>query len=386
MSFINSSSHRSSLNTVLCYQIFILLLTGVLFLTSCKEKPYSRNPAKKQLETPQLTLKQANKLAALPFTCLDQEYPNKMGHVTASPFDQLRPGVRHPAFYGCFDWHSAVHGTWSAVTLIKQFPVLKQRDTLLAKLKANLTPANIAVEIAYLNTEHNTTFERTYGWAWIFKLQQELDTWDTTTGREFAQTLQPLTDLIVKRYIAYLPKLQYAIRVGEHSNTAFAMVFAWDYAVYANNKSLKKAIDKKARTFYLKDADCPLTWEPSGYDFLSPCLEEVDIMRRILAPAIFHTWAASFLPGIEQGKLDLEIGVVSDRADGKLVHIDGLNLSRAWVLYGLAAQYPEKYSALTELADAHVIHTLPNLVADDYAGGHWLGSFAIYALQQAKVQ
>jgi hypothetical protein len=362
---------------------YILLITCALFVASCKEKPYSRNPAKVKLETPQLNLEQANKLASLPFKCIDQEYPNKMGHVTADPYDQKRPLEQHPAFYGCFDWHSAVHGTWSAVTLIKQFPKLEQRDSLIAKLQNNLRYENIQIEIAYLHTEQNQTFERTYGWAWLLKLQQELDTWKTPIGTELALNLQPLTDLVIERYIEYLPKLNYAIRVGEHSNTAFGMVFAWDYAVNAKNNKLKNAIAFKAKAFYQNDEDCPLTWEPSGYDFLSPCLEELDIMRRVLAPKDFHKWATAFLPGLKQGIINLEIGLVSDRTDGKLVHIDGLNLSRAWVLYGLVAQYPEEYGTLTELADAHLTNTMPNLVADDYEGGHWLGSFAIYALQNA---
>lgn len=364
----------------------------ILFITACKDAANSvpsvnENRAEiatieDKIPTPQLNLQQANNLAALPLHCLETEYPNKMGHVTASPDDQKRPVEQHPVFYGCFDWHSAVHGYWSAVTLIKQFPELEAREELLSKIKSNLTAKNVKVEIAYLNTEHNKTFERTYGWAWLLKLQQELDTWQSEDGRELAQILQPLSDLIVERYTAYLPKLNYAIRVGEHSNTAFGMVFAWDYASHANKIDLKNSIELKAKEFYLNDANCPISWEPSGYDFLSPCLEEVDIMRRILPAADFHNWVPNFLPGIGEGVLDLEIGRVSDRSDGKLVHIDGLNLSRAWVIYGLAAQYPQ-YSNLTEIADAHLTNTLPNLVADDYAGGHWLGSFAIYALQNA---
>ncbi|BAO55971.1 DUF2891 domain-containing protein [Nonlabens marinus] len=334
------------------------------------------------IPTPQLTLEQANNLALLPLYCVDQEYPNKMGHVTASPKDQKRPTAQHPVFYGCFDWHSAVHGHWSAVTLLKQFPNLDKASELLGKLTSNITAANVAVEIEYLESDHNTTFERTYGWAWLLKLQQELDTWDTTYGRRMAADLKPLSDLIVERYIEYLPKLQYAIRVGEHSNTAFAMTLAWDYAVHKNEVALKSAIGAKAMEFYRNDEDCPISWEPSGYDFLSPCLEEVDIMRRVMPAEDFHMWLARFLPEMEQGILDIEIGKVSDRTDGKLVHIDGLNLSRAWVLYGLAAQY-KRYEPLVEIADAHLSHTLPNLVADDYEGGHWLGSFAIYALQQA---
>lgn len=372
------------------YGYYALLLLVVI---SCKEigvsdQSMDENNApnemvQDEIPTPQLNLEQANRLAELPLHCVETEYPNKMGHITASPEDQKRPTVQHPVFYGCFDWHSAVHGYWSAITLIKNFPELDQREDLLKKIQRNLTEENIQVEIAYLNTKDNSSFERTYGWAWLLKLQQELDSWDSAEGKKLSQILQPLSDVITKRYVEYLPKLNYAIRVGEHSNTAFGMAFAYDYAVHAQNEALKTSIESKAKEFYIKDTGCPISWEPSGYDFLSPCLEEVDIMRRILPAALFHSWVKDFLPEIEKGVLDIEIGKVSDRTDGKLVHIDGLNLSRAWVLYGLAAQYPE-YSNLTEIADAHITNTLPNLVADDYAGGHWLGTFAIYALQNAE--
>lgn len=350
---------------------------------SIEENTPQNEVIKDKIPTPQLNLQQANNLAQLPLHCIETEYPNKIGHVTAGPEDQKRPRVQHPVFYGCFDWHSAVHGYWSAVTLIKNFPELEKREELLQKIQRNLTSENIKVEIAYLNTKDNKTFERTYGWAWLLKLQQELDSWESEYGKELSQILQPLSDMVADRYVEYLPKLNYAIRVGEHSNTAFGMAFAYDYAVHAQNQALKLVIEERAIEFYLRDADCPISWEPSGYDFLSPCLEEVDIMRRILPAADFHNWIKEFLPHIENGKLEMEIGKVSDRSDGKLVHIDGLNLSRSWVLYGLAAQYPE-YNNLTEIADAHITNTLPNLVADDYAGGHWLGSFAIYALQNAE--
>ncbi|PRP66203.1 DUF2891 domain-containing protein [Nonlabens agnitus] len=366
-----------------------LLLVFILILASCQKKenevPTQEADSSTNLDsipTPQLTLEQANNLALLPLHCVDQEYPNKMGHVTAAPEDQKRPTVQHPVFYGCFDWHSAVHGHWSAVALLKQFPELDNASELLQKLTSNITAANVAVEIDYLNSENNQTFERTYGWAWLLKLQQELDTWNTAEGKQMAAALQPLTDLVSQRYVEYLPKLNYAIRVGEHSITAFGIAFAWDYAVHAKNEALKQAIESKAMEFYSNDQNCPISWEPSGYDFLSPCLEEVDIMRRVLPASDFHEWLAQFLPGIENGKLDLELGEVSDRTDGKLVHIDGLNLSRAWVLYGLANQY-DQYDNLIEIADEHITYTLPNLVADDYEGGHWLGSFAIYALQEA---
>ncbi len=359
----------------------------ILLVSSCNQKEMAQQTnsdisSQDVFPTPQLNLEQANNLSLLPLHCIDKEYPNKMGHVTASPEDQKRPQETHPVFYGCFDWHSAVHGYWSSVTLIKQFPELSTKAELLEKIQYNLTTENIQTEIDYLNTTHNKTFERTYGWAWLLKLQQELDTWDDPVGKELALILQPLSNIIVERYQEYLPKLNYAIRVGEHSNTAFGMVFIWDYAVHSKNLQLQEIISEKALQFYKNDSDCPLSWEPSGYDFLSPCLEEIDIMRRILSADDFHEWLARFLPGIENGDLQLAVGEVSDRTDGKLVHIDGLNLSRAWVLYGLSKQYP-RYESLIDIADEHMQFTLPNLVADDYEGGHWLGSFAIYALQQA---
>ncbi|MEP3967495.1 MAG: DUF2891 domain-containing protein, partial [Nonlabens sp.] len=279
------------------YLIYALVAITVIscknFETSATDDKIAETPNVEiadKIPTPQLTLKQANNLAQLPLHCIETEYPNKMGHVTASPTDQKRPTVQHPVFYGCFDWHSAVHGYWSAVTLLKNFPELEQREELLLKIHNNLTIENIAVEVAYFNTANNTSFERTYGWAWLLKLQQELDSWDSVEGEKFSEILQPLTDVIVTRYMEYLPKLNYAIRVGEHSNTAFGMAFAHDYAVHSQNSAFKNNIESRARDFYLKDTDCPISWEPSGYDFLSPCLEEVDIMRRILPEMAFHKW------------------------------------------------------------------------------------------------
>lgn len=336
-----------------------------------------------KIPTPKLNLEQANRLADLPLHCVDVEYPNKLGQVLGGDEDLGSPKELHPAFYGCFDWHSAVHGHWSIVSLLKQFPNLDKADSLKQKLANNITPTNIEKELAYFDGKYNKNYERTYGWAWLLKLQQELDSWDDPLAKEMAKTLQPLTELISKRYVDYLPKLNYAIRVGEHTNTAFGMSFAWDYAVAAKDTALRTEIKYKALNFYTDDQDCPLSWEPSGYDFLSPCLEELDIMRKVLPEEAFHKWVKKFIPGIEDGVIDLEIGKVSDRKDGKLVHIDGLNLSRAWVIYGLINQYPQ-YENLREYADAHLSATLPNLVGDSYEGGHWLGSFAIYALNEAN--
>ncbi len=215
------------------------------------------------------------------------------------------------------------------------------------------------------------------------KLAQELHDWEDPLARELEDVLQPLTDLMVELYLEFLPKLVYPIRVGEHTNTAFGLTFAWDYAHSVEHTELKSLIASRAMDFYMNDMDCPLTWEPSGYDFLSPCLEEIDLMRRVLSQDEFKSWMELFAPWLISKDFQLAAGEVGDRTDGKLVHLDGLNFSRAWVLLGLARHY-NAYSHLIPIANAHINHSLPNLVGDGYEGGHWLGTFAIYALIDTK--
>lgn len=326
-----------------------------------------------------LTLEQANHLVDLPLACLITEYPNKLGQTLGEKEDIKEPHELHPAFFGCFDWHSAVHGYWSLVKLLKKFPQLEKADLIKSTLQKNFSKYNILQEVLYFQGKYNLTYERTYGWAWLLKLAEELRTWDEPLAREVEQNIQPLTDLIVQRYIDFLPKLVYPVRIGEHANTAFGLSFAWDYANTLQHDSLKFAIESRAKDFYLNDVNCPLTWEPSGYDFLSPCFEEIDLMRRVLNENDFDAWINKFAPQLKAIDFDINVGEVSDRTDGKLVHLDGLNFSRAWVLYGLANQYPS-YKHLINIANEHVKYSLPNLVEDSYEGGHWLGSFAIYAL------
>ena len=360
--------------------IAITVLT-IILAAGCK----SDRPDKllNNRESTGLSIKQASRLAALPLACMQTTYPNKLGQTLGSKNDMGEPQMLHPAFYGCFDWHSAVHGHWSLVKLLKLFPDLAEAAEIRMKLEENITAANILAEAEYFNRSNENSYERTYGWAWLLKLVEELHTWDNPLARELEQNLQPLSDLIVKRYMTFLPKLVYPIRVGEHANTAFGLAFAWDYASTLGEDSLKMMIEKRAREFYSGDAACPMTWEPSGYDFLSPCLEEIDLMRRVLDENEFHSWMDDFAPQLLQQVFALEVGRVSDRSDGKLVHLDGLNFSRAWVLYGLAHQYPA-YSHLIQIADVHMAHSLPNLVGDTYEGGHWLGTFALYAMQASK--
>ncbi len=332
----------------------------------------------------EMNLEQANKLVDLPLACINTQYPNKLGQTLGSEKDLQSPQTLHPAFYGCFDWHSSVHAHWSLVRLLKKFPKLDRENEIKDLLESSLSKENIDKEMEYFRQEHNKDYERTYGWAWLLKLSQELYTWETDMGEELSANIKPLADLMVERYMEFLPKLNYPIRVGEHSNTAFALSFGYDYAVATKNTEFQTLLEKRARDFYLSDKNCPISWEPSGFDFFSPCLEEVDVMRKVMPKAAFSLWMDNFLPQLKNKDFSIAVGEVSDRKDGKLVHLDGLNFSRARIFYGLANQYPEEYTHLRALADQHVNHSFPNLVGDSYEGGHWLGSFAIYALEESR--
>jgi len=364
--------------------ILKFLLASLIF-TGCKSNRSSDNVNYKdtvnyvESSTTTLSLEQAHRLAQLPLKCIYNEYPNKLGQTLGSDEDLKEPHLLHPAFYGCFDWHSSVHGHWSLVKLLKMFPDLKDAERIKEILVRNISIDNIDDEVKYFEGEHNKSYERTYGWAWLLKLADELNTWDDPLGSTLARNLQPLTDRIISNYIAFLPNLRYPIRVGEHTNTAFGLTFAWDYARNNHVDSLTRIIEEKARVFYLDDRYCPIDWEPSGYDFLSPCLEEIDLMRRILDENEFNDWINEFAPQLALPDFSLEPGEVLDRTDGKLVHLDGLNFSRAWVLYGLAKQYPQ-YQHLRQVADRHIEYSLPWLTDGNYEGEHWLASFAIYAL------
>lgn len=377
------------------------MLIAFLAIVSCKgndETPVEEGVARDStlvdeavamLEGPTsiiLTLEEANKLAKLPLDCINVEYPNKLNQTLAGAEELGEPRELHPAFYGCFDWHSSVHAHWSLVSLLKQFPDLKRAGEIREKLKTSLSKENIAAEVRYFSREQEDTYERTYGWAWVLKLAEELHNWDDPLAEELRNNLQPLTDLMVAKFKDFLPKLNYPIRVGEHTNTAFALALAYDYAVTTKNEELRMLIDKRARDYYLNDDNCPISWEPGGFDFLSPCLSEIDIMRRVLSKNAFRLWMDDFMPQLKDPNsgFTLEVAEVSDRTDGKLVHLDGLNFSRAWVLYGLANQYPETFGHLRTMADEHVAYSFPNLVGDTYEGGHWLGTFALYAIQESN--
>lgn len=326
-----------------------------------------------------LTAGGASHLARLPLHCIQQAYPYKMGIVFVDSTLIQPPANYHPAFYGCFDWHSSVHGHWMLVRLLKLFPNLLEAAEIKRKLTENLSATNIATEVQLFDGL-NKSFERTYGWAWLLQLQAELLSWDDPLGRSLSRNLQPLADLLAHSYQEYLPKMNYAIRVGEHSNLAFGLKLAYDYATQVGDTELEGVIRNTALRFYVQDTDCPLSWEPGGADFLSPCLEEADLMWRILPTAEYQKWVKKFLPSLFKKSFHLEPGTVSDRTDGKLVHLDGLNLSRAWCLYGIARHAGKNEARLLASAKTHLEAALPNVASGNYMGEHWLASFAIYAL------
>ncbi len=360
----------------------VYILCGLsLGCNNSKKVNMGEHPQVEIAAKPVLNLVEANRLSQLPLKCMEIEFPNKLNQVIASADDLKSPYTLHPAFYGCFDWHSAVHGHWSLVSLLKNFSDLDYRDEIIAKLIQNISKENIEKEVDYFNSD--PSYERTYGWAWVLKLAEELHNWDVPEARTLEANLQPLTDLMVDSYLEFLPKLNYPIRSGEHLNTAFGLSFAYDYAIAVNQVELKTLIEKRSRDFYSKDADCPLTWEPSGFDFLSPCLEEAALMKRVLPVEEFKTWMSSFLPQLKNPNFNWEPGKVSDRTDGKLVHLDGVNFSRAWSLNKIAEGLPE-YNHLKNIANHHINYSIPSIVDDHYEGGHWLGTFAIYALDSVN--
>jgi hypothetical protein len=302
--------------------------------------------------------------------------------VLNSPADVKAPHELTPAFYGCYDWHSSVHGHWLLARLVRTYPTAPFAADAMAALRANITPAHIAEEVAYLNGKGRETFERPYGLAWLLQLGAELRESQSPDAAALSSALKPLEAAVVGRLKSWLPKLAYPIREGEHPQTAFSFGLILDYA-RATDPDLVAMVTTKVREFHLNDRDCPINYEPSGQDFLSPCIAEADVMRRVLPSAEFATWLTGFLPKLPttDSTAWLPVGVVTDKTDGKLAHLDGLNLSRAWMLEGIAAGLPSgdlRRRALTAAADTHAASGLAAVTGEHYEGGHWLGSFATY--------
>jgi len=357
-----------------------------LLLLATPVRTMSQNKiATPKTDEPSLTKSEASHFAQLALKCVSKEYPNKPDHTINDGNDVKSPRAMHPAFYGCFDWHSSVHGHWMLVRLLRLFPDLPEGSQIRNALNANLSAENLRVEVAYLNQPNRQSFERTYGWAWLLKLAQVLQGWNDEDGKLWAGNLQPLADALAQKYLSFLPKQTYPIRTGVHPNTAFGLAFALDYAVASGNKQLASLIEERSRTYFGKDANYPAAWEPGGEDFFSPALIEADLMRRVLKPTEFEQWFHRFLPDLtkDEPKTLLHPAVVTDRTDPKLVHLDGLNLSRAWCMRSIAAALPEKDPArqiLAQAATEHAKDALAHVASGNYEGEHWLASFAVFLL------
>jgi len=325
----------------------------------------------------------ASRFAGLALKCLHQEYPNHISHTLASDADARPPRENNPAFYGCYDWHSDVHGHWLLVRLIRRFPDAPFASVARTELAKSFTPQNIAAEVAYLQRPGRASFERPYGLAWLLQLCAELRSWNDPQGQQWANTLRPLETEAAARLASWLPDLHYPIRIGEHDQTAFSFGLIWDWAQVAGDSKMRALLTDAANRFYLQDKSCPLNYEPSGQDFLSPCLAEADFMRRVLDRPAYRKWLTAFMPGIPRNTNAtwLPPGVVTNRSDPKLAHIDGLNLSRAWMLEGIAdglGAEDKRVPALRAAAAQHAASALPAITGEHYEGGHWLGTFAVY--------
>ena len=324
----------------------------------------------------------SSRFADLALECVHLEYPNKISHTLASDADVGPPRELTPIFYGCLDWHSAVHGHWLLARLARLNPDAEFAPRAREALAESFTKDKVAAEVRYMFGSGRETFERPYGLAWLLQLAAELREWDE--AQHWSATLEPLEAAAAARIVDWLPKLTYPIRTGEHSQTAFAFGLILDWARTMPDREMENLLTGRIRELYLGDRDCPLSYEPGGQDFLSPCLAEADLIRRILPSGEFAGWLGEFRPGIpSDGSGDdwLAVAEVSDRSDGKIAHLDGLNLSRAWMLEGILASLPEddpRRGALDAAAKSHSEAGLEAVTGEHYEGGHWLGSFAVY--------
>jgi hypothetical protein len=369
------------------------------FLAALMLIPLISGAAENKNAAPRFDAKAAGRFAKLALACVHKEYPNKIAHVLNSDADVAPPRKLTPAFCGCFDWHSSVHGHWLLVRLLRTFPDAPFAAAARQALAQSLTAENLKQEAAYLRGKGRESFERPYGLAWLLQLCAELHEWNDPQAREWSANLKPLEDTAVERLTTWLPKLSNPVRIGEHDQTAFALGLILDYARSTGNQSLARLCSDSAKKFFLADKNCPLAYEPSGEDFLSPCLGEADVMRRVLPPKKFAAWLTAFMPqipspsraGTDQKELTdwLKPVVSPDPGDPKLAHLDGLNLSRAWMLEGIISGLPAddpRRPALQATADAHRRAGLAAVTGEHYEGGHWLGSFAVYLTTRRGIE
>jgi hypothetical protein len=340
------------------------------------------------LPCPTLDEELASKLVSLSLACTDKQFPNKPGNIVEGLDTVRSPRELTPAFYGCFDWHSAVHGHWAMVRVLRTVPSIAQAPALRARLDAHLIPPLIAAELAYARAERNTTFERPYGWGWMLRLQAELLSWKDPDARRWAAALAPLADFIGERSRAYLMTLSVPVRDGTHQNTAFAMIHMLAYARAATKPELERTVVQRAKDFYFQDHGCPTAYEPSGEDFISPCLVEADLMRRVLTPAEFGPWYDAFMPAMSApafARLRAPVEV-RDLRDPRIGHLIGLSLQRAWAMNGIASALPEsdrRAALLRQIGRRHCHEALHQLFDAGYGGEHWLATFALYLLSNA---
>src|SRR5438309_4092227 len=368
-----------------------LIITGIDFAADFEPK----GPLAAATEEASFDAKAAERFAKLALACVHKEYPNKISHVLNSDADVAPPRKLTPAFCGCYDWHSSVHGHWLLVRLVRTFPEASFAGAAREALKKSLTAKNLKQEASYIRGQGRASFERPYGLAWLLQLCAELREWNDPQAKEMSANLRPLEEAAVERLTTWLPKLSYPVRIGEHDQTGFGLGLILDYARTVGNEAFAKLVTDSARKFFLTDKNCPLAYEPSGEDFLSPSLGEADVMRRVLAPAEFSEWLKGFMPQIpaarDGGSYNtdwLAVTVSPDPSDPKLAHLDGLNLSRAWMLEGiisaLSTDDPRR-PALVAAADAHRRAGLAAVTGEHYEGGHWLGSFAVYLTTQRGI-
>jgi len=322
---------------------------------------------------------------------IDREYPNKPGETLRDAKDIMSPSTMHPAFYGNFDWHSCVHGHWLVVRLLRTVPGLSNAAEARAAMAKHLTAANLATEAAYFEVKDNKSFERMYGWAWALRLAAELKAWDDPDAREWAKNIAPLEKKLVELTKDFLPRLTYPVRTGTHPDTAFALGQILDYARAVGDADLEKVAAAKARDYFLGDKNYPTTYEPSGEDFFSPGLNEADLLRRVLSREEFSRWLDGFLPGLRAGNLGnwARAAEVSDLTDARIIHLVGLNLSRAWTLRGVAsALAPEdpRRATLEASVRVHEAAGLKNVFSGEYGGDHWLATFAVYHVSNAGLE
>jgi len=373
-------------------KLFLLpLIVGFAALASCTEEAETQLVS--AIEAPINVTLDANsgeipqdlssRFSALALNCIQKEFPNKISRTTDTAEEIGAPKEIFPVFYGCFDWHSAVHGHWLLVRLLRVAPDADWKAEAIAKLEENFSEENIAGEISNFARPARGSWERPYGLAWFLQLTAELREWDDPQAKIWLERLKPLEVDIAQSLNEWMPKLAYPIRLGTHNQSAFAFGLMWDWAEISGDEKMLSLITEKSLAFHQNDINCPLAYEPSGEDFLSPCLMEADLMRRVLAPEDFTNWLSSFMPTIPtDGSADwLEPGIVKDASDGKLVHLDGVNLSRAWNLYNIAAALPDEDARRASLIAAGSLHEKVGIAAvsdEHYSGSHWLASFATY--------